>query len=91
MLPRRGWEIFAAGFYKDFAPTELSGGARVCDPQRLRQFGRVRMRGNGKMVKRAAAHSAALLPLAFLAAPTRTANLGLMDLNLFAISQPNVA
>ena len=47
--------------------------------------------GNGKRVKRAAAHRAALLPLAFLAASARTANPGLMDLNLFAISQPNVA
>jgi hypothetical protein len=32
------------------------------------------------MVKRAAAHSAVLLPLAFLAAPARTANQGRMDL-----------
>ena len=42
--------------------------------------------GNGKLVKHAAAHRAAFLPLAFLAGPARTANPGRMDLKTGGLS-----
>lgn len=42
--------------------TELSDGARVCDPQRLRRFGGVWIIRRRESWRRAAAHRAALQP-----------------------------